>query len=183
MRLFAGIELDANTREACVHTQERLRDAAFVARYEPAEKLHVTLAFLGSVDDGLVPEVESVLDEAATRVPAFRLTLDKLGAFPHERRPRIIFMGSRAQGAPFRALAAMLRTRYESLGFAFADDAVAHVTIARVKGGSARPLPLLDIAPVELAVDAVALFESLAGKQTTRYVVRHSAPLGIDAKP
>jgi hypothetical protein len=48
--------------------------------------------------------------------------------------------------------------------------------------GSARPLPMLELPPTELPVGAIALFESLPEKQTTRYVVRRSAPLGFDAK-
>ncbi len=177
MRLFAGTELDTTTREACVQAQERLRAAAFDARYEPSEKLHVTLAFLGRVDQTQLADVENILDEVAKEYRGFELTLDKLGAFPHERRPRIIFVGSRAQGAEFRNLATLLRARYEDLGFTFDDDVVAHVTIARVKGGSSRPLPLLDIAPMQLRIVELALFESLPGAGTTRYVVRHTASL------
>lgn len=172
MRLFAGIELDRATRDGCVRVQDRLRAANFDARYEPAEKFHVTLAFLGRVDQQQLSEVEVILDRVAGNHAAFALTLDKLGAFPHERRPRVIFVGSRAQGAPFHALATELRERYAEIGFSFEDDVVAHVTLARVKGGSARPLPQLDIAAMPLHVAALALFESLPDKQTTRYVVR-----------
>ncbi|MGB6985307.1 MAG: RNA 2',3'-cyclic phosphodiesterase [Candidatus Aquilonibacter sp.] len=174
MRLFAGIELDPATRGACAHVQERLRAANFDARYEPAEKLHVTLAFLGRVEDARLADVEEILDDVAAHHDRFELALDKLGAFPHERRPRIVFVGSRAQGAAFRSLATELRERYAAMGFSFEDDVVAHVTIARVKGGSAWPLPLLDVAGMQLAVGALALFESLPDKQTTRYVVRHT---------
>jgi 2'-5' RNA ligase len=181
MRLFAGIELDAATREACVRAQDQLRDAAFEARYEAAEKLHITLAFLGQVDAQRVREVEDAIDTVAAATQPFTLTLDKLGAFPHERRPRVIFVGARAHVASFRNLATALRGHYETLGFSFADDAVAHVTIARHKGGSARPLPMLDIAAAQVAIGAIVLFESVPEKQTTRYVVRHRAPLGRDA--
>ncbi len=177
MRLFAGIELDRATRDACVDVQDRLRAANFDARYEPGEKLHVTLTFLGRVEDARLADVKAILDDVAAHHGRFELTLDKLGAFPHERRPRILFIGSRAQGAPFRALATELRERYAAMGFTFEDDVVAHVTIARVKGGSARPLPLLDVATMELPVGALALFESLPDKQTTRYVVRHTSEL------
>jgi RNA 2',3'-cyclic 3'-phosphodiesterase len=177
MRLFAGIELDQTTRDGCVHVQDRLRAANFDARYEPAEKLHVTLAFLGRVDEPQLGEVEAILHDVAAIHAPFDLTLDRLGAFPHERRPRVIWIGSRAQGAPFRTLAAALRERYAAIGFRFDDDAVAHVTIARVKGGSARSLPLLDVAAMPLRIAALALFESLPDKQTTRYVVRRTSAL------
>jgi RNA 2',3'-cyclic 3'-phosphodiesterase len=177
MRLFTGIELDRPTRDACVRVQDRLRATNFDARYEPAEKLHVTLAFLGRVDEPRLGEVETILDEVAGSHPQFELTLDKIGAFPHERRPRVIWVGSRAQGMPFRTLATELRERYAAMGFSFEDDVVAHVTVARVKGGSARPLPLLDVAAMRLRVAALALFESLPDKQTTRYVVRRTSDL------
>jgi RNA 2',3'-cyclic 3'-phosphodiesterase len=172
MRLFAGIELDVATRNACIAVQDRLRAAGFDARYEAAEKLHITLAFLGRVDDGRLDDVTGALDEVASRHAAFELTLDKVGAFPHEQRPRVIYVGSHAQGAPFRALASELREHYRSLGFNFEDDVVAHVTIARVKGRASRPVPMLDVAPQGLHIGRLALFESLPEKQTTRYVVR-----------
>ena len=172
MRLFAGIELDAATRARCTAVQDRLRATGLDARYEPGEKLHVTLAFLGRVDDAQISDVERVLDQTAGAHAPFALMLDKLGAFPHERRPRVIFIGARAQGAPFRMLANDLHTRYAALGFRFDDDAVAHVTIAHVKGGSTRPLPLLDVAPIELRIAQLALFESLPEGATTRYIVR-----------
>jgi 2'-5' RNA ligase len=178
VRLFAGIELDATIRAACARVQDRLRDANFDARYEPVEKLHVTLAFLGRVEDERVAAVEGAIDTVAAQASPFTLALDKLGAFPHERRPRVIFIGSRAQCAAFRNVATALREHYEAMGFSFVEDAVAHVTVARVKGGSRRPLPLLDIAAMELAINTIVLFESLPDKQTTRYVIRHSAPLG-----
>jgi 2'-5' RNA ligase len=63
------------------------------------------------------------------------------------------------------------------MGFTFEDDVVAHVTIARVKGGSTRPLPMLDVAAMQLRVGALALFESLPDKQTTRYIVRKTSGL------
>jgi RNA 2',3'-cyclic 3'-phosphodiesterase len=172
MRLFAGIELDAASRDACVRVQDQLRATSFEARFEPAEKLHITLAFLGRVDDSQHAAVVSTLDEVAAQHTPFEVALDKVGAFPHERRPRVIFVGSRAQGVVFRALATDLRARYATLGFSFDDDVVAHVTIARVKGGSTKPLPMLDVPTSLLRVGALALFESLPDRQTTRYVVQ-----------
>jgi RNA 2',3'-cyclic 3'-phosphodiesterase len=177
MRLFAGIELDDATRTACAQVAQRLRAANFEARYEAVEKLHITLAFLGRVDHPQLAEVEAILTQVATRHRGFTLTLDTVGAFPHARRPRVVFVGSRAQGAPFRALATDLRERYGEMGLRFDEDVVAHVTIARVKGGSGRPLPLLDVDAMQLRVDRLALFESLPAGETTRYVVRHTSGL------
>jgi 2'-5' RNA ligase len=177
-RLFAGIELDDVTRSACAAAALSLQQTGFLAKYESPEKLHVTLAFLGHVDADRVAAVQDALAAIASRFAPFAVSLDKLGAFPHERRPRIVFVGSRAQGAAFRTLAVALRDAYRDLGFTFAEDAVAHVTIARVKEPK-RPLPLVDLAAITMQLKSLALFESLPdpANRTTRYETMARAPL------
>ena len=176
-KLFVGIELDDESRRACAAASERLRKTGFAAKYEPPEKLHVTLAFLGYVEPARVEDIVTSLATAANCSP-FGVTLDKLGAFPHERRPRVVFVGAREQGAPFRALAGSVREVYAGLGFEFRDDAVAHVTIARVKGGRGS-LPSIEFAPVPLRIERVTLFESLPDREhrTTRYEALETAAL------
>jgi RNA 2',3'-cyclic 3'-phosphodiesterase len=180
MRLFAGIELDEATRAMCVSAQARLKGAAFEAKYESAEKLHVTLAFLGNVREEQRGAVDSALEEVSARTAPFELRWDRLGAFPNERRPRIAYVGAREQGQRYRSLAQTLRDAFRALAFDFKDDAVAHVTIARVKGGSPRPLPMFDLVPHLMTVREIVLFESLPAENTTMYVVRKRASLSAD---
>jgi 2'-5' RNA ligase len=171
-RLFAGIALDDRARAACATVAEELRKTGLAAKYEAPEKLHVTLAFLGFVEPGRVDAVCAALESCARGLKPLRVTLDKLAAFPHERRPRVIYIGAREQGAPFRALAEDVRHSYAALGFEFDNDPVAHVTIARIKE-SKRPLPLVEFAPIQLEIRELALFESLPdpAHKTSRYEI------------
>jgi 2'-5' RNA ligase len=132
----------------------------------------VTLAFLGNVDRPRWSEVVAALPEAAAQCFPFCISLDKLGAFPHERKPRVVYAGAREQGAGFRALANAVRKAYRQRGFEFADDSVAHVTLARVKQ-PLRPLPLVEIAAIQLRCTSLSLFESIFDKEknTSRYEV------------
>ena len=175
-KLFAGIELDERTRGACAAISTRLQAAGFPARFEAAEKLHITLAFLGWVDAERVESIRDALRSIAQREAGFDITLDRIGAFPHERRPRVVWIGSHDQGEGFRRVARAAQEAYRELGFTFTQDAVAHVTIARVKDGRAH-LPMLDIDPLRMHVGHIALFESLPASHTTRYEVRERAPL------
>lgn len=179
-KLFAGIELDKRVREQCASVAARLEAHGLDARFEPADKLHITLAFLGWVDPERVESIRDALYAGANAAAPFTLTLDTLGAFPHERRPKIVWIGSRDQGAPYRRAAYGTRAAFEQAGFAFDKDAVAHVTIARVKGGRAH-LPMLEVKPMHVHVTEVALFESLPAGPTTRYEVRYRAPLNPNA--
>jgi RNA 2',3'-cyclic 3'-phosphodiesterase len=177
-RLFVGIRLDDTTREACAAIARRLEATGFDAAYEDASKLHMTLAFLGNVDEARYAEILATMHATAGRHPRFAIDLDKLGAFPHERKPRVVYIGAREQGRAFRELALALQGAYAAIGFTFGDDPVAHVTIARNKAHP-RSLPSIEVAPIPVAVDAVALFESIFDKQhnTSRYEIRSSARL------
>jgi 2'-5' RNA ligase len=179
LKLFTGIDLTPSVRAACNVVTERLRGAGLDARFESPKKLHITLAFLGWVDPESIEPVRDALARAAHDAKPFELTLDKIGAFPHERRPRVVWIGASEQVTAFRELSRSVRAAYEDLGFTFDKDAVAHVTIARVKGGDAH-LPMLDVKPMKLAVRELTLFESIPAERTTRYKVRaHYALSGV----
>jgi 2'-5' RNA ligase len=171
-RLFVGIALDEAARAGCAAAAGLLRATGYAAAYEDPAKFHVTLAFLGNVDAPRCDTAVEALGQTVTDRGAFVVTLDKLGAFPHERKPRVVYAGAREQGSRFRALAHAVAQAYRKCGFEFADDPIAHVTLARVKG-SPRALPMLEIAPISLRCARVCLFESIFDKEknTSRYEV------------
>jgi 2'-5' RNA ligase len=177
-RLFAGIVLDDAARANCATASEQLRKTGFTAKYEAPGKLHVTLAFLGNVAGLRYDAIVAALAESVTDRSCFTVALDKLGAFPHERKPRVIYIGAREQGREFRSLAQSVRGAYATLGFTFKDDSVAHVTIARVKEPEGS-LPVVEFTPIGVRIERVTLFESLFDKThaTTRYEKLASAAL------
>lgn len=179
-KLFAGIELDERVRKRCAEISAWLQANGLNARYDDPSKFHITLAFLGWVDADQTEPIRDRLETIAHAAPPFTLTLDKIGAFPNERRPKIVWIGARDQGAAFRRLAYAARSAYEQLGFNFDKDAVAHVTLARVKGGLGH-LPMIDVRPMHLHVTQIALFESVPAGGTTRYEVRSRAQLNPNA--
>lgn len=179
-KLFAGIELDERVRERCAEISARLQANGLDGRFDEPGKFHITLAFLGWVDPEQMDSIRDRLAAIAEAVPPFTLTLDKVSAFPNERRPKVVWLGAQDQGPAFRKLAYTARAAYEQLGFNFDKDAVAHVTLARVKGGRAH-LPMLDVRPMHLHVTQIALFESIPAGNTTRYEVRSHAALNPNA--
>ncbi len=175
-KLFVGIDLDGRVRARCAEVASRLESQGLNARFEAPEKLHITLAFLGWADAEQVEPIRDVMRAVASGTSRFTLTLDKLGAFPHERNPHIVWIGAREQGQAFRELAHRTRDAYGDIGFHFEKDAVAHVTIARIKEQRVH-LPLLEVTPMRLSVNELTLFESLPAARTTRYEVRDRAQL------
>ncbi len=62
-------------------------------RWSREDQLHITIKFLGDVDNRLLPEVCSKLRAAATSTAPFAVSLAGLGTFPIGRPPRVIWAG------------------------------------------------------------------------------------------
>ncbi len=171
-RLFIGVDVDDVARTHCAEVAAQLERAGLHASYVDPANYHLTLLFLGNVTHDRVAAIGDALASLAPRHAAFSLTFDRVGAFPHERKPRVIFAGTRGADSPYRALAGDVRDVFETLGFASDDDAVPHVTLARVSEKKRAPMPLVDVTPFPMHVTAVTLFESVPHEGRTRYVKR-----------
>jgi RNA 2',3'-cyclic 3'-phosphodiesterase len=176
-RLFAAIALDDEVRQFALGVSERLANAQIQCRFERPDKLHITLAFLGSIPAERITPFGAALAQAASESEPFRLRLDRLGGFP-ERRPTLLWLGSRARDKAYAACALRVRVAFAALGSRCAVNDEPHVTLCRSK----RPLPAvppMDLEPgVAFLVRELTLYESLPGGSTTRYEVRSVAQLG-----
>ena len=91
------------------------------------ENIHLTLAFLGDTEAALLPELKSLA--AQVRVEPFRLPLDRIGYWKHNR---IIWCGAREDPPALTALVAELRARLTAAGIRYdTKPFVSHVTMVR----------------------------------------------------
>lgn len=177
MAVFAAIRLDDAVRRTALLAYEALAATGVELRFERPEKLHVTLAFLGRIDAARMPAFVAALQAAATSCAPFDIAFDTLGAFPDERRPRIVWLGCSTPQPGYDLAAGRVRAGFEALGVRFDQPAVPHITLARAKT-PLRGLPRIEQSPrCVLAVREVALFESIQAGATTRYDERAIAPL------
>jgi 2'-5' RNA ligase len=182
MALFAAIELGEEARRAALRAIDVLVAASLPVRFERPEKLHVTLAFLGAIPAQRIAEFAGALGAAAVRCPPFEIVFDRLGAFPDERRPRILALGCSQPQTGFDACAAIVRAQFEKLGARFEQQALPHITLARAKQ-PLHHLPSIEQPPrCVVAVRELVLFESIQEGPTTRYAERSSARLSTTGR-
>ncbi|MBV9408766.1 MAG: RNA 2',3'-cyclic phosphodiesterase [Candidatus Eremiobacteraeota bacterium] len=181
-RLFVAADLDAPTRAECARAAERLRATGWPGRWTAPESYHLTVAFLGGVDDARVPDVLAALHDVAPRLHPLRVPLDALGAYPNLHRPRIAWIGPAIPVAAFGALCDTVRYALAPLGFTFDPHVDAHVTVARADGPT-RPLPLVQPPRTPpLPVDALTLYESFTERAGARYVALERISFGTQLR-
>ena len=174
-RLFIAADIDDAARAACARIAETLRAQDWAARWVAPENYHLTVAFLGGVDDERVAGLTAAARDAAASLRAFDVPLEIVGAFPNARKPRVAWIGAAYAVPAFGALCDTVRRPLAALGFTFDPHSDPHVTLARSDGRVA--LPAADspqIAPQRIA--SVALYESFAGRMGARYVALDRFP-------
>jgi RNA 2',3'-cyclic 3'-phosphodiesterase len=164
---------------------ERLRGAAPDVAWVAPANLHLTLKFLGHVDERRLEEIAAGLRGAAAGLPAFDAVVEGLGAYPSATRPRVVWAGV-AGGAPgLTELAGRVERACAGLGFPPETRPFSpHITLGRVRvpRRAARLTDLLGAAArAEFGrsrVEGLAVMESELSPRGARYTERASARLG-----
>ena len=166
MKLFFALWPDEGVRAQLAHWSRELH-AVCGGRPTRPENLHVTLAFLGGVEDARVGDVERAADTVGSR--ACPLVLDQPGYWKHNR---IAWSGASVVPPELEALVSELRGALLKSQIRFdAKSFVSHVTLLR----EAREPPAMPaLGPIEWRVDGFALVQSVTLPQGSRYEIRRS---------
>jgi 2'-5' RNA ligase len=174
-RLFTGLELPADIRLSLSF----LRGGLPGARWIEPENYHLTLRFIGDVDERVARDVDSMLDQVNRR--GFELKLDGLTSFGG-RRPRAVVATVAASSALFELQAEheriMQRIGLEPEGRKYTP----HVTLARPRDASSGQVAeylgergMFRSAP--FPVGRFVLYSSRASVGGGPYIVEASYPL------
>ncbi|MBT1071584.1 RNA 2',3'-cyclic phosphodiesterase [Pelotalea chapellei] len=126
-RLFIAIDFSDEIKYRFEHLRVDIPGAKWVFN----KQIHLTLAFLGDVENALVPRLTESLDKIHS--PPFQLQHAGTGCFPDPKRPRVLWAGFEPQPLLNR-LVAKIRTAVMTYGIPQDSRAmVPHVTLARIK--------------------------------------------------
>jgi 2'-5' RNA ligase len=179
IRTFIGVEIGDDIRRKAVALQQQLaRTGARVKWVEP-QNLHVSLLFLGDLDERDILPVCRAVEEAASHEGPFPLRVSGVGAFPTPRRPKVVWAGVTDGADPLRRLYGRLEAKMLDLGVYRKEERgyTPHLTLGRVKG-EADGFKLTPELPKLLAwdggrtvVNEVVVFSSELRKDGPEYTV------------
>jgi len=130
MRLFVALDLPEAVRDSIRRLIEELKPLSRAPRWVRPEGMHITLRFLGETGTDKLEAIRIALSAVSSPQPV-EMHFRGIGFFPHERRPRVLWIG--VEASPNLAqLAAAVERALVSRGFAPETRAfVPHLTLAR----------------------------------------------------
>jgi 2'-5' RNA ligase len=134
MRIFIAIELPAEIKQAIARVQDQLRKSGADANWTRPEGIHLTLKFLGEVEESRVPAIGDALDEAAKGSGLLRIEVAGAGAFPNLKVPRVLWFGVHGDTEKLAALQSAVEEALVRAGFDREERKFSpHLTLARIR--------------------------------------------------
>jgi len=178
IRTFIAVKIPLDAIDRLREAQNRLRAAEADWKWVKPDTFHITLKFLGDVEQGRISALwESVCGAVAESRP-FAMALRGLGAFPNVHTPRVAWVGIDEGSAALVGLAAKVEGACEQHGFPPEDRPFrAHLTLGRAR----RPAPNPSLASAieamaeadlgEAEVDRILLMKSQLTPRGAQYEV------------
>ncbi len=141
MRTFVAIQLDEECRRNLATAVEQMEHVVETVKWVDPESAHLTLKFIGQLDEEDVPHAVDALKEAAEAAAPFTMDVSGLSAFPDDDNPRVIY-------APVNEAEGILVKLAQNVDAKLADELgvepderkfVPHVTLGRLKKNESCP--------------------------------------------
>jgi 2'-5' RNA ligase len=180
MRTFLALEIPRPDREKILRIIDKFRDRQLPIKWVEFENLHITVKFLGEIDEEKKNAVADRLKEFCGIFPSFKACLSGLGCFPGPRNPRVLWAGVKLGEDQMRLLVHDLENLLARLGFREEDKPFhPHLTFGRVKAFcKVDDILAQEFAGEPFSVEALTFFRSQLRSEGPRYEVLDRFSLG-----
>lgn len=177
-RIFLAVNLPNQVKRQLIKFQEQW--SHLPVRWTREQNLHITLVFVGYVDDDEMLEVCRLTKEAIEQEKPFEIELNQICYGPLNKQERMIWvMGKKneALGQLREKLSGLIENNSHG-NWPFRS----HITLARIKQDQWRQLPEKPIIDQEISlvfsVDSIEVMQSHLSRQGPDYAVLESVELG-----
>lgn len=179
-RVFIGIEIPTKIKESLIKIQEKLAKNFSLCplRLVPLKNLHITLYFLGYLNEDEIKKIKEILTKITKNTSPFNLSLENFCFFPNEKKFRVIAIQINDKENKLCDLQKELGKRLTKLNFIRLEkkEYLPHLTIARAK--ELRPslekiekIKEIIIPQKEWKVLDIKLIKSILKKDGAEYIV------------
>ena len=187
MRTFIAITLTQEAKEFLAEVQSELKKSAADIKWVETKNIHLTLKFLGEIDQTQLQEIIRIIAEITQETNQFQVQLSSLGAFPSLRSPKVIWAGIEQGEKETKEIFLALENKLKQIGFEKEKRGFSsHITLGRVRTEKNLPklIKALEFAGTSLgknrhnfSVKNITLFLSRLSPQGPDYTVLKESAL------
>ncbi len=134
VRLFVAVEIAEEIRKKVGAFQDALKKANADVGWVAPKNLHITLKFIGSVEEENIGHVIAIIKDSVTHIRPFDLSYRGVGAFPNQKNPRVIFVQIIDADGVLAKVHERLDNQLMALGVEHEERRFdAHLTVGRIK--------------------------------------------------
>jgi RNA 2',3'-cyclic 3'-phosphodiesterase len=186
LRTFIAVEITQAIRRRTEELIAALAGTSADVKWVEPHNLHLTLKFLGEVQQQEIARVCQAAARGAAEVEPFELDVRGAGAFPAAARPRTVWLGAGEGTERMVALHDRVEATLAKLGYREEHRRFQpHLTIGRVRGAGPGIIDLgrlvqqqADFAAGRMTVGKVTLFASTLTPNGPIYEMLGTGPLG-----
>lgn len=140
-RLFVALPLPERVKKILVQLQRELKKKVNknLVKWVEEENFHQNLIFLGRVDQKKISQVKKAISDLVDQ-RVLKLSLGKIGFFPDNKRPRVIWVGVGGEVNRLTSCCHQLRMNLQSFGLRFDTRFTPHITLGRVRQVQAKSI-------------------------------------------
>ncbi len=183
IRSFIAVQLSNELKTSIGDSIKTLKKSGADVKWVKTENLHVSLKFLGNIEEDQVGSISSLITDIALRHNNFDFTLMGTGVFPDYRRARVLWVGIRDHNHLLR-IANDIEDAMEREGFDRERRPFSpHITIGRVrspKGIDKLTAELVKYSSMDFGTQSagsIHLIKSTLKPGGAEYITITSAPL------
>jgi 2'-5' RNA ligase len=167
-RIFIALDISEEARDRIAEFSGELkRDFSHLrVGWEKPEKIHLTLKFLGDIDEKQLFRLSEAVKRTAADFTAFALRMENTGCFPSRKKAKILWTGLTDESGNLQKLQKRLEEEAGARGFEKENRLFKpHLTIARLRepersGELAEAFLQKQFEPVSFEVPAIVIYES-----------------------
>lgn len=164
MRTFLAVEASENARKVIQNFIQERQKVGLPIKWVGFDKMHITLKFLGEIDDKKKKDIVPVIEALCRKHAPFDVAMAGVGCFPNPRNPRVLWVGVKQGGKELCAIATELEHELAPFGFKEEKRFHPHLTIGRVK----KRCSVEDIVAKVVSIEPYKVSSTVLFKSTLR---------------
>lgn len=171
MRFFIALEIPDNSKKELDTLQNKLKTIIPEFKTSDADKLHLTIAFVGEQPDNLKEALTEVISKAVEGIPPFSFTPAYIDGFPHLHNARIIWIGVKGDIDKLHLIRHRIKDGLQTLNLDVDDRRfIPHIALGKLSNFAITAYEEVNLQKLEqislkpINVSSIKLFESIPNK-------------------